>query len=272
MKYPIKDSEFLEHSNSASLGEENKNYSPLYVKWIPHTIQHAKFVTDRHIKDDAGVGKVAWLLEPSALHPENYLAAQKQYYKYILTHEQKYARRHENWHYYPFGGSWIDLQKWSMPEKKKAVSFILSDKNTLSGHKLRHKVFDYSRTILDTYGRGHKKVASKREALEDYAFSVVIESNRTPGYFSEKIIDCFATGTIPIYWGDPEITTYFLGGGILRWDGDLQKLDNLLGYLKLNWVTMYQRLYNYALMNQRRAVDFAICEDNIYRNYPEMFK
>jgi len=271
MRYTIKDSEFSDHSNSASLGEENKKYSPIYVKWIPHEIQHAKFVTDRHIKEDAGVGKVAWLLEPSALHPENYIAAQKQYYKAVLTHEQKYARKYENWHYYPFGGSWIDLEKWSLPEKKKPVSLILSEKNTLAGHKLRHEALKVEATF-DIFGRGYNEVKSKREALEDYAFSVVIESNQTPGYFSEKIIDCFATGTVPIYWGDPEISTYFFSNGIIPWDGDLDELEDLLCFIRSNWYALYKRLYKYVAMNQRRAIDFAICEDNIYKMYPEIFK
>ena len=275
MKHFIKDSEFIGHSRSASLGQENTKYAPIYVNWVPHIIKHARFVTDRHIQEDTGVGKVAWLLEPSALRPENYIAAREQYYDYVLTHEQKFARKHESWLYYPLGGSFIDLEKWSMPDaKKKGVSFILSQKNTLAGHRLRHKVFNFSRNkkLFDVFGKGFNPMDSKRYMLEDYAFSIIIESNRTPGYFTEKIIDCFATGTIPIYWGDPEITTYFLGKGIIPWNGDLQELDNLLHFLKMNWQLLYQKLYRYVQMNQRRAVDFAICEDNIYKMYPEIFK
>jgi hypothetical protein len=272
MKYTIKDSEFTGHSRSASLGRENTKYAPIYVKWIRHVIEHARFVTDRHIKEDTGVGKVAWLLEPSALRPENYIAAQEQYYDYVLTHEQKYAKKHKNWLYYPFGGSFIDLEKWSLPEKKKRVSFILSKKNTLAGHKLRHRVHKGCKGLFDVYGQGFNPMDSKRHMLEDYAFSVVIESNKTPGYFTEKIIDCFATGTIPIYWGDPDITTYFLGNGIIPWSGDLEELNRMLNYLRGNWCSTYKKLHKYVKMNQRRAVDFAICEDNIYKMYPEIFK
>ena len=274
MQYTIKDSEFVGHSRSASLGQENTKYAPIYVKWIPHLIKHARFVTDRHIKEDTGVGKVAWLLEPSALRPENYIAAQKQYYDHVLTHEKRFASHYQNWHYYPLGGSFIDLEKWSLPEKKKATSLILSQKNTLAGHKLRHKVFNFSKNkkLFDVYGQGFNPMDSKRHMLEDYAFSIVIESCQRPGYFTEKLIDCFATGTIPIYWGDPDIKTYFLGKGIIIWNGDLQELDNLLHHLKGNWQSLYMKLYRYAQMNQRRAVDFTICEDNIYKMYPEIFK
>ncbi len=27
-----------------------------------------------------------------------------------------------------------------------------------------------------------------------------------PGYTTEKLFDCFKAGTVPIYWGNPEIT------------------------------------------------------------------
>ena len=42
-----------------------------------------------------------------------------------------------------------------------------------------------------------------------------MENCRTPFYFSEKITDCFATGTVPIYWGSDEIAKVFDPGGIL---------------------------------------------------------
>jgi hypothetical protein len=56
----------------------------------------------------------------------------------------------------------------------------------------------------------------------------VIESCQEPGYFTEKIIDCFLTGTIPIYWGDPNIRDIFNPGGILFWDGTISGLKKVL--------------------------------------------
>ena len=49
-------------------------------------------------------------------------------------------------------------------------------------------------------------------------FSVCIENTTHDTYFTEKILDCFATGTLPIYKGTKNITKYFDGNGILFLD------------------------------------------------------
>lgn len=52
-------------------------------------------------------------------------------------------------------------------------------------------------------------VNSKKETLSKYKFSICYENARDiPGYITEKIFDCFFAGTIPIYWGAPNITKY----------------------------------------------------------------
>lgn len=52
-------------------------------------------------------------------------------------------------------------------------------------------------------------VKDKLAFLGDYRFSLAIENSRTSGYTTEKILQAFAAGTIPIYWGDPGIEREF---------------------------------------------------------------
>ena len=40
-------------------------------------------------------------------------------------------------------------------------------------------------------------------------YSVVVESSSELNYFTEKLIDCLITKTIPIYWGCPNISEFF---------------------------------------------------------------
>jgi hypothetical protein len=48
-------------------------------------------------------------------------------------------------------------------------------------------------------------------------FQVVIENSSRNGYFTEKLIDCLITGTVPIYYGCPNLEDYgFNMGGILH--------------------------------------------------------
>lgn len=43
------------------------------------------------------------------------------------------------------------------------------------------------------------------EFERNYRFSIACENSSHPGYMTEKLLVSFAAGTIPIYWGDPEV-------------------------------------------------------------------
>jgi len=101
------------------------------------------------------------------------------------------------------------------------------------GHVLRHQIYnEYKNSnIIDFYGAGaEKKVNYKLEGLKNYMYSVTIENSIEDDYFTEKIIDCFLTGTIPIYYGTNNISQYFDSEGIIMINNvdDLESKINLL--------------------------------------------
>lgn len=71
---------------------------------------------------------------------------------------------------------------------------------------------------FEFYGFGWEKeryrtykgsLSNKLETLKNYRFSVCYENMKdVHGYITEKIFDCFATGTVPIYWGACNITDF----------------------------------------------------------------
>ena len=46
---------------------------------------------------------------------------------------------------------------------------------------------------------------SKSETLSQYKFAICFENSILRGWITEKIFDCFFVGTVPVYWGAPEI-------------------------------------------------------------------
>ena len=48
----------------------------------------------------------------------------------------------------------------------------------------------------------NRSVKNKIEFLSNYKFSIAMENSDGDGYLSEKIVDSFLAGTIPIYYGD----------------------------------------------------------------------
>ncbi len=90
-------------------------------------------------------------------------------------------------------------------------------------------------------------------------FNICIENASYPGYFSEKVLDCFCAGTIPIYYGDPEIGKYFDERGIIKLtdDFDINSLTNEL----------YASMLPYAEINLEIAKNMGLPEDKMWKEY-----
>ncbi|MEJ7627564.1 MAG: glycosyltransferase family 10 [Ferruginibacter sp.] len=97
--------------------------------------------------------------------------------------------------------------------KTKILSVISSDQTWLPGHKLRfafvNKLIGHFKDKLDVFGKGFNPIADKYDGLAPYKYSVAIENSIIPGYFTEKIADCYLAHTMPIYYGCPDIGKYF---------------------------------------------------------------
>lgn len=73
-------------------------------------------------------------------------------------------------------------------------------------------------------------VQNKVKTISEYKFSVCFENVAYPGYFTEKIIDCFVAGVIPIYLGAPDIENYIRKDAYIdmRDFGSWQELEEYL--------------------------------------------
>ena len=48
----------------------------------------------------------------------------------------------------------------------------------------------------------------KQEIISRYKYAICLENMEYPGYVTEKIIDCFAAGVIPVYLGAPDVVDF----------------------------------------------------------------
>jgi hypothetical protein len=167
--------------------------------------------------------------------------------------------------------SWVHPQNQGLFTKTKNLSIITSNKKDTIGHRLRHDfISKYKEKMsFDIYGgltsgnSGHRPITCKSEGLSDYRFSIVIENVKKDFFFTEKIIDSFVTGTIPVYWGSNNIGDYFDDRGIIKFDS-LQDLDSILQTLNND---TYQNMFKYVKTNFEIASNFKTVEDYIYENF-----
>ena len=96
------------------------------------------------------------------------------------------------------------------PIRTKFCAAVISNFNSFFRNKFINELNKYKQ--IDMGGRFNnnigKRVINKTEFLSSYKFSIAMENSNSDGYISEKIVDSFNSGTIPIYYGDYMIDEY----------------------------------------------------------------
>jgi len=56
---------------------------------------------------------------------------------------------------------------------------------------------------IDLFGPAFgNKVKDKMSICQEYKYMICFENDLFPGYVTEKLIDAYLCGSIPVYWGD----------------------------------------------------------------------
>ena len=214
------------------------------------------------IEQDEASKKVAWLVECRELHSPAYeqIVRVEEMFDHIFTFDESLLKRGDKYVFTPIASSRIIDKHANLYKKNKLVSLIASKKKELSGHKFRHVIVNnLSRSYkMDLWGNAYRPMpeGAKVLALAEYGFSITVENSKTENYFTEKLIDCFRTGTIPIYWGCPNVEDFFDKDGILSFN-DLDELEEILR--NLSFEDYYKRFEsvkkNFNLAKQWTCMD-----------------
>ena len=106
----------------------------------------------------------------------------------------------------------LNIHKEKINKREKFCNFIYSnggaDEKRENFYKLlsTYKKIDSGGKYLNNIG---KSVKDKYEFQKQYKFSIAFENSSSIGYTTEKLVEAKAAGTIPIYWGNPEIAEEF---------------------------------------------------------------
>ena len=249
----------------------NKGYSVAgkeskYIQWIndpllPETVYVDSWINQAFTDYISGT-KYAWLLESKFVTPDIVEEIKFNYdeyfkvFKYIFTHNKELLDLDDRFKWCPAQGFWIKEPK--VYEKTKMISMISSNKSFTEGQINRLKWVEMLRGQVDLYGRGFNEIQTKEEGLCDYMFSVVIENGIYESYYTEKILDCFATGTIPVYLGSPDISKHFNEDGIINLTEEFDISEEIY-YSKMDAIKD----------NLERIKKIEVLEDFIYKQYLE---
>lgn len=171
------------------------------------------------------------LMEPNQLFGLHDWAIQNsQHFSLILTWSENVLRCPNAYPFY-FGTTFLHskdkYKELAQKEKQFEVSFLCGVKNQIEGQQLRQKVFQKENEINISKKWFYTVDGPKDICFENSMFHIAVENSQNRNYFTEKIVDCFLTKTIPIYWGCPNIDTFFHGEGIITFKDE----NDLVGIL-----------------------------------------
>ena len=123
-------------------------------------------------------------------------------------------------------------------------------------------------SLADTYGNfDGGNYVNVEKYLKDYRYSIAIENDITPYFFTEKILNCFAAQTIPIYLGATEIGRFFNANGIIQIG--LEDCEHIENILKHCTPEEYERRLPAVIDNFNRAMRYVSQTrfDELYISY-----
>lgn len=256
-------SDELFHANR-STSDNNKNIN---FEWVNDGSGDVSIFIDKHIprmfEINDGKPKFGWLLESRTIIPDIFEWVELNSFNLsqncvgIFTCDFKLSKKPPFIYTLSNAAPWIIDRE--IYKKSKLISMISSNKSWAEGHRNRLKFVELYKDKVDLFGRGFRDLDDKIIGLKDYMFSIAIENCKYDDYFTEKITDCFATGTVPIYWGTKNISKYFDPNGIIFLDNhfDINCLSEELYQSKIDSIK-----YNFEI-----AKTFVTAEDFMYNNY-----
>lgn len=266
-------------SHASTMGNGNRHVVPDGFEWYRgNEYERVSVFTDQNLDDVKGCGseiRVVLLMESPEIYPVPYSKAVElaDNFNYVLSFDVNLLTRIANItdygiakpRLYYLGGCWID--KPGVYPKTKNISIIVSDKTTTVGHKLRHEIVREFGGRVDVYGTGYRPIADKLEALRDYRFTIVVENCRRDYYFTEKLIDAFATGTVPIYWGCPKIAEVFGGRAVIPFE-TMDELKRLVALVESGFINYSEpSMLDVVRANFEASKRFWVTENWLWRHF-----
>ena len=201
-------------------------------------------------------------------------------YTYVLTYHEEILNTNPKAILFHCPNTWI--KDYLFPKKEFSISTVVGGKSdpTMAGYDLRHELWRNKERIRipkkfylsgDSF-HSHKFIkwkeadysnnltlGSSKEPLFYSMFHICIENTSIKNYFSEKIIDCFQTLTVPIYYGCTNIHEFFNIKGMFL----ARNIENLIDISNTLTPEIYYSMLPVLKENFERSNEWTNAADKI---------
>lgn len=176
-----------------------------------------------------GAIRIVILEEPRKSQLFEIVQKQRNLYTYLLTFHDEILSTNSKAGLFHCTNTWV--KGYTSPQKQFSVSTVVGGKSDsqMKGYAIRHNLWKCKELITipkEFYLSGKYKwdevdytnnliLGNTKTPLFDSMFHIAIENISIKNYFSEKLIDCFQTRTVPIYCGCLNIGDFFNVDGIV---------------------------------------------------------
>jgi len=251
---------------------------------FPETPKRVLFALDiPFIRKQPGVDTlVAFACEPEAFfRGRREFIRNHTHYDTLLTHDEEILKACPNARLCVYGTTWIPQSVYDsidVSRKQPKISCLTGSKEFTPAHTYRKLLYanqihiplpitwfrSAAGDLLPAYQHNPiipKNLDGKVALFLDFQFSLVIENSRQTHYFTEKLMDCLLTKTLPIYYGCPNIAEYFdTRGWIILETTDMRELIQ-----KASTLPKYQDFSEVIEHNHREAMKYKSLAVNIQR-------
>lgn len=240
-------------------------------------IDYSRFKADK---------KYAMIIEPKSIIPKvyDYFNKNPHYfddYEIVFTHSEELLNKLTNAKLLIWGGVYYGTQYGGgggggcelYLNKKKNISIVSSNKRACELHKLRFDLAMKYRSDnkVDCFGtfednRSWVKIA---DTLEEYRYSIVVENHISKYWMTEKLMNCFAAMTVPIYIGATSVSDFFNPDGIIQVSPTeaVNSLDNIIANCCKE---DYDDRISSIIDNYERVKNYLCFEDWLYNTYKDI--
>ena len=232
---------------------------------------------------DSSIYLVGVACEPNAIsHGRDEFIKNHKNFDLLLTHDEEILKACPNARVCLYGTTWIPQSVYENIDalrKQPKISCITGSKELTPAHSYRKFLYANQLTIplpITWFRSGagellpayqHNPVLKpgsdgKVALFQDFQFSIAIENSSQKYYFTEKLLDCLLTKTIPIYYGCTNISDYFdTRGWIILETTDMNGLIH-----KASTLPKYEDFTEVIEHNYREAMKYKDYGINIHRS------
>jgi hypothetical protein len=108
---------------------------------------------------------------------------------------------------------------------------------------------------VEVFGKSvGRPVKYKAEIASEFKYMICFENDLYPGYVTEKALDAYHSGTVPLYWGDFGTSDTINRSAVLNL-ADYQSLNEFVDSVSQISESTYKELYEQPFLSQKPNLD-----------------